>query len=141
MLAGPTVPYKDSISGVVTGLVMTGPGMFTQTIAGTGQATHIGRVGVSGSHTLKFLTPQMGQVLNDSFTYIGPAGKTMTGTYSGTFTQVTPNSRRFDLTVSLQGGGKLAGVTGTAQTVVITMGQGGPGSTFTYTSAGTLTFP
>jgi hypothetical protein len=139
-LAGPTVPYRDAVTGRVTALVPTGPTTFTQSIAGKREAIHLGRFEMTGTHTVKFLSPQDGQLLGGSFTYTFKDGSTMTGTYSGTFRRVGAVVR-FDLTVLAQGGtGRLNGVTGVSQTVVIGIGPD-PGKPFTYTSVGTLTFP
>jgi hypothetical protein len=140
-LAGPIVPYKDSASGIVTALVLTSPTTATQSVAATGVATHLGRFQSVGTHTLTDVGLPTGDVLNGQFTTVAADGSTISGTYSGKRTSIAPGVNRFDLTfLVLQGTGRLAGVTGTIQTVIMADGPS-PGSPFTYASLGTLTFP
>jgi hypothetical protein len=135
--AGPTVPHKESCSGTITGLTVNGQ-IAAQTFAGVGNATHLGRYRISGGHQLNLAT---GQVLNGRFTSIAADGSTISGSYSGTFTEISPGVFQFKVHVLYTtGAGRLAGVTGAADTVAIVNGSA-PGSTFTYSTLGTLTFP
>ena len=142
-LAGPTVPYKDSVEGT-TDLTFTGPLTAIQTVDGTfGVATHLGRVQVSGQHTLTFdASPGpgvTGTVTNGHITYTAADGSTIDADYEGSFVIVSTNPPL--LLFSLQavfsnGTDRLEGVTGEADIDV----TGHLGS-FTYTSDGTLTYP
>jgi hypothetical protein len=142
VLAGQTVSYKDSVEGTAT-LEPSLPTVLVQ-ILGTGEGSHLGRFQVNGGHTLLFTPPPTtGGTVNGQATYTVKDGSTIQITYSGTFTN-GPNHRLLDLQAQFgQGTGRLAGVTGSAATIVIVSPV--PGSpldtTFTYTSEGTLTFP
>ena len=137
ILAGPTVPYKDSVSGqaVTTGKYPT----FTATLTGKGAATYLGRFTMQGAETLTFDPGSLTSgVVDGTFTYFGVDGKTTnSGTFTGRFTLLATGGRRLDLTVTAQGTGRLAGVKGTAKATVFSDALG----KFTYNSVGTTTFP
>jgi hypothetical protein len=137
-LAGPPVPYKDRVSGQAAPPTGTYP-TFNVTLTGKGAATYLGRFTMIGAETLTFDPGSLTSgVVDGTFTYFGVDGKTTnSGTFTGRFTLLATGGRRLDLTVTAQGTGRLAGVTGTAKATVFSDAAG----KFTYTSVGTATFP
>ena len=137
-LAGPTVPYQDSASGILTAVDATNSPAVSVSIAGLGQATYLGLFSMVGSHTLHLDT---GLVTDGQFTYKAADGSTMVGIYSGYMEFDASGALQLFLIVQLlpdEGTGRMYGVRGSALTVVTVYGFE-VGSPFTYTSEGTLT--
>jgi hypothetical protein len=127
-----TVPHKEHCQGTLTRVV---PG--TLYFAGEGEATHFGKYTITGSNDFD----AAGHVLDGKFTTIAADGSTISGVYAGTYTVLGPDQVRFDVHVLwLEGTGRLAGVTGEADTVAFLNGVA-TGSHFEYVTNGTLTFP
>jgi hypothetical protein len=105
--------------------------------AGQGNATHFGKYSISGSNEFD----DQGNVKNGEFTTIAADGATISGDFSGTYTVLADGRIRFDVRVHwTQGTGRLAGVTGEANTTAFLTGRQ-EGASFTYDTLGTLTFP
>jgi hypothetical protein len=130
VMAGPTVPHKESCDGQVA---FPAPG--TLAFAGQGVATHMGRYSISGGNQITL----NGQIINGTFTSVAADGATISGIYFGTYTNLPNNLVRFDVTaVWLQGTGRLAGVTGRGAVVAIVNLSN---NTYHYDTLGTWTFP
>lgn len=140
-LAGPTVPYRDRVSGkaVTTG----GPTVFTTTLSGQGLAHPFGPFTMTGTETLTVTSVTngvaSGPVTDGTFTNTTVDGSTVSGTFFGAFTiDLKTGVRKLVLSVTAtQGTGRLLGVTGQATATVISDAAGN----FTYTSVGKLTLP
>jgi hypothetical protein len=127
-----TVPHKEHCAGTLTRVE---PGKLH--FAGEGNATHFGKYSISGSNEFD----DQGNVKNGEFTTVAADGATISGDYSGTYTVLADGRIRFDVHVHwTQGTGRLAGVTGEADTTAFLTGLQ-EGATFTYDTLGTLTFP
>jgi hypothetical protein len=127
-----TVPHKEHCTGTLTDVV---PG--TLFFAGQGEATHFGLYTIEGSNDFD----ADGNVFGGVFTTTAADGSTISGIYAGTYTPLADGKVRFDVHVHwLEGTGRLAGVTGEADTVAILDGVA-PGAAFEYVTRGTLTFP
>jgi hypothetical protein len=140
-LAGPTVPYKDHASGqaVVTGGTFP---TFAVHIHGFGEGTHLGHFEFDADEILQFdvQDPATGEILEGVGTNTAADGSTAKYIYFGTFTTLPDGTGtlRLDLTVLiLEGTGRLEGVTGEYETIVLVP----PTFSFTETSKGTLMFP
>ncbi len=105
-----TVPHKESCDGRLTSVTP-----ITMDFVGTGVATHMGKYHIVGGH-LYFPDGTLFGV----FTSTAADGSTISGTYAGTFAPIGGTLFRFDVDVHyLTGTGRLAGVTGSADTVAI----------------------
>jgi hypothetical protein len=128
--AGPTVPHKESCNGKVAF-----PAQGVLAFSGQGVATHMGKYAISGGNQI---TPD-GQIRFGTFTSVAADGATITGVYSGTYTNLPNNTVRFDVTVFWQQGtGRLVGVTGQAAVVALVNLNN---NTYHYDTLGTWTFP
>jgi hypothetical protein len=134
-----TVPHKEHCKGTLTDVLLPTPThpLPSLLFAGVGQATHFGKYSVEGSNDFD----DQGNVLNGEFTTTVADGSTISGVYEGTYTPLPDGTVRFDVHVLwLEGTGRLAGVTGEADTVAFLDGVF-PGAAFEYFTDGTLTFP
>jgi hypothetical protein len=143
---GPTVPYKDHLSGQVTVLGGSYP-TFTQSYSAMGEATHMGRCQVIGHQTLHFVfghplqVGAYGDVLDGEIFYTAADGSELMGRYSGTFKRTSPDFVVLTIDVEFVGlTGRLVGVHGTS---TATIKASGPfvGNPFIWTSDGEWTFP
>jgi hypothetical protein len=118
-LAGPTVPYKDHVSGSATSLLVSpSPPTVATHIEREGVATYLGRCAIEGDHLLVFTSPTEGFVVGGTVTYTAADGLTMSGTYSGPF-ETVDGVRLLHLEVVVdEGTRRLDGLTGWAETTV-----------------------
>jgi hypothetical protein len=135
VLAGPTVPHKESCDGVLTNVIppsADAPGEMD--FVGVGKATHMGQYHIVGGH---LFTPE-GDLVG-AFTSTAADGSTISGTYEGVFFPIGGTLYQFEVSVDyLVGTGRLAGVTGHAETVAILDAATGE---FHYDTLGTWTLP
>jgi hypothetical protein len=143
---GPTVPYKDHLSGQVTDLGGGYP-TFTQSYSAQGEATHLGRCQVSGSQTLLFVAGHPlevgahGEILHGLIQYTAADGSVLMGQYSGTFKRTSPYFVVLTVDIEFVGvTGRLVGVHGTTTATIIASGPF-VGNSFSWTSDGEWTFP
>jgi hypothetical protein len=142
VLAGPTVPYKESTDGQLTSSVnptITNP-LGSQTWVAVGQATHMGKYSESGGHNFTAPNAQgQGLILNGKFTSVAADGSTISGVYSGTYTVLPNNMVQYTVTATwLTGTGRLTGVTGTGGVVALLNGATGK---FHFETNATWTLP
>ncbi len=101
---------------------------------GQGEATHMGKYRIVGGHSFT-----LDGNLQGSFTSTAADGSTISGTYEGVFFPIGPDLFQFEVSVQyLRGTGRLAGVTGQADTVAVLDAATG---IFHYDTDGTWTLP
>ncbi len=142
MLAGPTVPHRESCDGSLTSVVNPTPQnpVGSMTFLGKGVATHMGKYQITGGHTFRFNPGSTtAGTLNGTFKSTAADGSTIAGIYFGTFAAQPNNTIRFDVTAVYQvGTRRLLGVTGRGAVVAILDAATG---NFHYDTLGTWTFP
>jgi hypothetical protein len=146
---GPTVPFRDSGSGEITDLELVDFYHVRQGFEATGLALHMGRVDFDATlasglgHTLYFpetVLSHYGYVLDGHGIYTAANGAQLQVEYDGEFERIDDVVYLFVEFRFTEGTGRLAGVTGRADTDVIAAGRN-VGDPFVYTVEGTLTFP
>ena len=135
VLAGPTVPHKESCNGTLTNVIPpteSSPGRMD--FVGKGVATHTGKYQIVGGHDF---TPDGN--LEGTFTSTAADGSTISGMYEGTFAPIGGTLFQFNVTVVWTNGtGRLEGVTGIADVVAVLDAATGE---FHYDGDGTWTLP
>jgi hypothetical protein len=118
------VPMKERYEASGTAVVSAAcGGRLLVSLAGGGQATHVGRYAVTNSHCLNFTT---GVFTNGTFTKTAANGDLLRGEYTGTSRPLPagPNAcvLRFELNTSLRftgGTGRFAGAHGEATLIAV----------------------
>ena len=100
-------PVYETCSGKITAVAVVSDTQVMQSFAGTGFNSIIGKYKIKGSHVVDLAT---GEILDGQFTTTARDGSTISGTYSGTFSEVATGIFRFDVKVLwLEGTGDLEG--------------------------------
>jgi hypothetical protein len=136
--AGEIEPVYEACSGKITAVAVLSDTQVMQNFAGAGFNSIIGKYKIKGSHVADLST---GQILDGQFTTTAQDGSTISGTYSGTFTEVADGIFQYEVKVLwLEGTGDLEGVIGIADVVALVKGAGA-GSPFLYVTEGVWLLP
>jgi hypothetical protein len=109
--AGGTWSVAGSWQGHLSAAPTANPFVFSVSDTGVGHATRLGAFTTVASELDNFLT---GSISEGAFTLTTPSGASVTGTYSGSFTPVGPNTVAFVSPGEITGGtGRFSGATGT----------------------------
>jgi hypothetical protein len=136
--AGELEPVFEVCSGKITAVAVLSQTEVMQSFAGTGLNSIIGKYKIKGSHVADIAT---GQILDGQFTTTAHDGSTISGTYSGTFTEVATGVFQYEVRVYwLKGTGDLEGVIGVADVVAVVKGTD-VGSPFVYLTDGAWLLP